>query len=82
MGLVELGVPALGQQYDFQLDENVRVKAAVPEIVEMLSQKEHCSFGNPADEMSLYSVSRSLRLAMDATVHQNGVLHGEKLTLL
>ena len=53
MVLVELVVPALGQQYDFQLDENVRVKAAVPEIVEMLSQKEHCSFGNPAGEMSL-----------------------------
>ena len=82
MVLVELVVPALGQQYDFQLDENVRVKAAVPEIVEMLSKKEHCSFGNPADEMSLYSVSRSLRLAMDATVHQNGVINGEKLILI
>ena len=82
MVLVELVVPALGQQYDFQLDENVRVKAAVPEIVEMLSQKEHCSFGNPADEMSLYSVSRILRLAMDATVHQNGVINGEKLILI
>ena len=82
MVLVELVVPALGQQYDFQLDENVRVKAAVPEIVGVLSQEEHCSLGHPGDGMALYSVSRSLRLAMDATVHQNGVINGEKLILI
>lgn len=79
---MELVVPALGQQYDFELDENVKVRAAVPEIAEMLSQKEHCGFGNSASEMSLYSVSRSLRLAMDATLHQNGVINGEKLILI
>lgn len=82
MILVELAVPALGQRYDFDLDENVRICALLPEMVEIISQKEHCSFGCPAEEMSIYSVTRQLRLAPDATVRQNGIINGEKLILI
>ena len=44
MILVELAVPALGQRYDFDLDENVRVRALLPEMVEIISQKEFAGF--------------------------------------
>lgn len=82
MVLVELVVPALGQRYDFDLDEKVRVEVLLPEMAEIIAQKEHCTFGNTIEQMSLYSVTRQCRLAMDVTVYQNGVIHGEKLMLL
>lgn len=82
MILVELSVPALGQRYDFDLDENVRIQSLLPEMVEIISQKEHCNFGCPVEEMSIYSTTRQLRLAMDATVQQNRIINGEKLILI
>ena len=50
MIMADVYVPSIGRQYDFSLDEQATIGLLIPEIAEVICQKENCTLGgNPAE---------------------------------
>lgn len=83
MILVDVIVPAAGQQYDFELEESVSIEVLIREMLETVCQKEHRDF-HPEDGKSicLYSKEKEKLLPSNRTLHQCGIRSGEALILL
>ena len=42
MIMADVYVPSIGRQYDFSLDEQAQISQLIPEIAEVICQKENC----------------------------------------
>lgn len=82
MIVVEVSVPALGHQYDFELEESARVEVLIREMVEVICQKERLQAFEEGQPFSLYSTEGRARLDPNGTLAQNGVKAGQQLLLL
>lgn len=53
MIMADVFVPSIGRQYDFSLDEQAAIEHLIPEIAEVICQKENCTLGGNAGELML-----------------------------
>ena len=81
MILVDIEVPATDSVYDFELDEEIPVKALIEEIVKILMQKEKY-IGRAEEKLYLYAYFGECLLCDEKSLKQQGVKTGEKLFLL
>ena len=44
MIMADVYVPSIGRQYDFSLDEQAVIAQLIPEIAEVICQKENCTW--------------------------------------
>ncbi len=80
MILVDIQVPALGQVYDFELDETSKVKELAEDIPELVSCEERLFCENGKD-MCLYSMGTGKILEQDKSLEEQGVSAGDRLIL-
>lgn len=82
MILVDIYVPAVGNVYDFQLDEEEKIGAIVEEIGELIGQKEHCQIVGDIGELRLCSREDKRILSKNLTLAASGIHNGNSLILL
>lgn len=82
MILVDIYVPALGNVYDFQLDEDEKVNIIVEEIGELIGQKEHCQIVGDISELMLCSRDNRIILSPNSTLSELGIHNGNSLILV
>lgn len=81
MILVDVQVPAMGQSYDFELEEEMSVGEAIAEVVSLIADREKwrvCS----GEKMYFYFPRREILLQDEFSLRQQGIQNGEKLMLL
>lgn len=82
MIIVEIKVPALGEVYDFQLDEKQPVEKLLGEICEILCKKTKSDIKDQRNAWMLFSMSQKRELNPKSTLSQNGISEGDLLLLV
>lgn len=82
MIIVNVKVPALEKVYNFSLEEKVRIKDLIEEIVELIAQKECLQFGDDLEEMILCSVENGEQCDKNCSLSDYGIAGGAELILV
>lgn len=82
MILVDIYVPAVGNVYDFQLDEEEKVSVIIEEIGELIGQKEHCQIVGDIKSLMLCWQKEQKILSPDLTLSLAGIRNGDSLLLV
>lgn len=82
MILVDIYVPAVGNTYDFQLEEEEKVCTLIEEIGELIGQKEHSRITGDSNEFMLCFCKGKKILSKNMTLAASGVQNGDSLLLL
>lgn len=82
MILVDIYVPAVGNVYDFQLDEEEKISTIVEEIGELVGQKEHCRIVGDIGDLMLCSGKDKMILSKNLTLAASGIRNGDSLILV
>ncbi len=82
MILVDIYVPAVGNVYDFQLDEDERIAVIAEEIGELVGQKEHSRIVGDIGSLMLCSSDLKKILSKDMTLAEEGIQNGHSLILV
>ncbi len=81
MILVDIQVPVLDEVYDFELDEEVKIKEALGEITALIAAKERISIKD-GDNLQLYALREDMLLDREAGLRQQAVRDGDRLVLI
>lgn len=79
---VEVYVPAMDREYDFQLDQNVRIGTIIEEIGEMIAHREHSEIIGDMEELMLCDQDGNRILDGDETLGASRIRTGSKLILV
>lgn len=82
MILVDIYVPAVGNTYDFQLDEGEKAGTLIEEIGELIGQKEHSRILGDINGFMLCSRKDKKILPGNMTLADSGVQNGDSLLLV
>ncbi|CDD59726.1 EsaB/YukD family protein [Clostridium sp. CAG:43] len=82
MIMVDIQVPSVGRNYNFQLDEQVPVSSLIMEITEMVCQKEGCVLEAEHSDFILCSLDKDKILVSEGSLEQQEILNGERLILI
>lgn len=80
MILVDVQVPALDKVFDFELDEEVKIKSLLDEIPELIAKKQKKQM-HSGEKMYLFALERELLLREELTLKEQGIGNGERLIL-
>lgn len=82
MIMADVYVPSIGRQYDFSLDEQAQIAHLIPEIAEVICQKENCTLGGNPDELLLCLMDSREILSADKCLSSYGIGNGCSLLLV
>ena len=82
MIIVDVNVFILDKFYDFELNEDAKVKEVIEEIVHMVEQKEKTAFTGDIKDMILVDNFRKDILNPDYALAQQGIDSGWNLSLV
>lgn len=82
MIIVEVEVPMMDKQYDFQIDGEIPLKEVKSEIIAMICQKEQCLMEGDAEMLFLWDAQSKVRLSEEKTAVENGLLTGSRILML
>ncbi|MBP3593865.1 MAG: hypothetical protein J6J44_05005 [Lachnospiraceae bacterium] len=82
MILVDVFVPSMNNNYEFQLDENTKLDVLIEEITEIICQKEHCSLHGDRKKLCLCQYFGESLLDRGTTLAGNGIADGARLILV
>ena len=82
MILVDVYVPAMDDNYDFMVDENVAVSQIVTEIGGMISKKVKETLPEQDADFQLYSMNTRTLLNSGQSLYMNNVTDGCRLLLV
>ena len=82
MILVDVFVPSMNNNYEFQLDENVKLDIVIEELTEIICQKEHCSLHGDRKKLCLCQYFGDSLLSRETTLAENGIEDGTRLILV
>ncbi len=82
MILVDILVPSVATEYDFQLDEDAMVVDIIGEIAELVGQKEHSEIVGNIDELMLCKMKDDKVLSKNLSLRACGVQTGDSLMLV
>lgn len=82
MILIDLYVPSLDKNYNFSLNENIKVESIIPEIIEMIEQKERTKFVGDPQKLSLFDRDKEMKLPYENTLKECFEKNGSKLILV
>lgn len=82
MVLVDVYVPSVDKEYDFNLDTKTPVEIIVAEIGEMVGQKEHCNIVGNVENLMLCDRDRNTILPRKNTLEECAVVTGSRLLLV
>lgn len=79
---VDVNVPAVNKNYEFSLNENIKIKSVIEEIAFVISQHEGRSWAEDTDRLELCNISNGHLLPKGKTLYDCKVQAGNKLMLL
>lgn len=82
MILVDIYVPSLDRNYDFQLNENAGVGTIIEEIGEMVGQKERSRIVGDVAKLALCDKRKKSVLDKERTLAECGIFTGSSLILI
>lgn len=82
MIMADVYVPSIGRQYEFSLDEQAQIAQLVPEITEVICQKENCTLGGDPDQLLLCLMDSREILSADKCLSSYGIGNGCSLLLV
>ncbi len=82
MVLVDLYVPALDKDYNFSLNENIKIGSLIAEITEMIEQKERTRFVGKMGSLALYDREKEIKLPSENSLKECYEKNGSKLILI
>lgn len=82
MILVDIYVPAVGNVYDFQLEETEKAGTIIEEIAELIGQKEHCRIVGDVRNLMLCLKEKNEILPRELTLAEMGIRTGNSLILV
>lgn len=82
MIIIEVEVPMMGKQYDFQIDENVPLSEVMEEAAEMICQKEQCPVQGDTRRMLMWNAQNHVQLLKEQTASENGLRTGSRILMV
>lgn len=82
MIIVEISIASMNTKYDFEIDEDTKLRLIMEEINDILSRKTRSPIGKTSGNFILCDINRSRVLDPNLTVEQNGLRSGSQLILL
>ncbi|MBR6770716.1 MAG: hypothetical protein IKM28_05690 [Lachnospiraceae bacterium] len=82
MIMVNIYVPTVDREYDFSLDQNVKIETIITEIGEMISRKEQSKIVGKIEELILCDKDSRKILRREDTLAACGICTGSKLILI
>lgn len=82
MILVDIMVPSVDNNYDFQLDENSSIYNIIGEICELISHKEHCAINGNIEQLCLCDLKSNRVLSVNSTLRESQIKTGDSLMLV
>lgn len=82
MIMADVYVPSIGRQYEFSLDEQAQIDHLIPEIAEVICQKENCTLGGDPGELMLCLMNTRQILDRDKCLGSYGIGNGFSLLLV
>lgn len=82
MIIVDVNVVILDKFYDFELNEDVKIKEVIEEIVHMIEQKERTGFTGDISDLILFDRRNRRVLNSDYSLAQQGIVSGGSLSLI
>ncbi len=82
MIVVDIRVPSIGRTYNFSLDEQTSLSVLIPEISEVICQKENCSLENNGNQLTLSSPDTQMLMDPKASLSSYGIKNGSTLVLI
>lgn len=82
MIMADIYVPSIGRQYEFSLDEQAQIDHLIPEIAEVICQKENCTLGGDLGELMLCLMNTRQILDRDKCLGSYGIGNGFSLLLV
>ncbi len=82
MILVDIFVPSVDKEYDFQLSESAEISMVIEEISEMIGQKERTEIVGDVSKLQLCDKEHQCILDRNRTLAQCGVVTGSRLILI
>ncbi len=82
MIIVDISVPVIGKQYNFRLEETAAIREILPEITEVICQKE--GYADPGDirSLELMFLDREVFMDKERSLSSYGVVNGSRLMLV
>lgn len=81
MIIVNVDVPMLQQNLDFQMNENVPLFEVLEEMVDIICRKNSCELIGEEQRMLIWDAERGTLLNRDRSGAENGLLSGSRLIL-
>ena len=81
MIIVNVEIPIMGQDYDFQIDENAPMYEVQEEIAEMICRRQQCRLDGLEHRLLLWDKKRSLMLRREGSARDNGLETGSELLM-
>lgn len=81
MILVDIQVPAVGQSFDFELDEEMSAGAVTDKVVSLIADKEEMKICH-GEKMYFYAPDKEMLLREECSLKQQGIRGGEKLIMI
>lgn len=81
MIIVEIKIPLMGKEYDFQIDENVPLCEIKEEIAEIICQKEQYTLEGDTERLLMWEAQTKRRLNLNYSALKNGLKTGSVLIL-
>ena len=81
MILVDIQVPAIGQSFDFELDEEMRTEDAAARVVSLIADREEMKTCH-GEKMYFYAPDKEMLLRQEYSLKQQGIRGGEKLIMI
>lgn len=82
MILVDIYIPSVDKTYDFQLNENVKIRTVIEEIAEMVGQKERTTVAGNRDNLMLCDTKSQQELDKERTLREYSVTTGQSLLFI
>lgn len=82
MILVDVFVPSVDKEYDFQLSETASISMVIEEISEMIGQKERTEIVGDVNRLQLCDQEKQCILDRKKTLEESGVVTGSRLILI
>lgn len=78
---VQVKIPMLGKEYEFELDEDADLKTLIREMTALVCQREHCQIRGNMDKLLLFHANSKKLLSVNQTLIQAGIKIGDTLIL-
>lgn len=82
MILVDIYVPSIGQDFDFELDDMAKISGIIEEVASMIGQKVQCEVKGEVSELLLCEMQTGAILPRNRTLAQCHVSSGNRLLLV